>query len=168
MTWTYDVSDADGAHKRRVTVAGRLREIAGVATTVVVTVEEKRTHADYYAQDRAGNVWWFGRSGQWLAGTDDAEAGVVMLAKPRVGDGYREAYLSDVVEDIATVESVTDTAVTPSGEYDGVVRIKHTSPLDPGTTAQRAYAPGVGLVSERVVSGKYRTVQLVAVKTAPS
>ena len=61
-------------------------DVAGVATTAVTL----GAWADYYAQDSAGNVWWFGREGEWRAGEDGAEAGIAMLAKPRVGDGYAE------------------------------------------------------------------------------
>ncbi len=60
--------------------------IAGVATTAVSSGDP----ADYFAQDADGNVWWFGREGEWQAGEDGAEAGIAMLAKPRVGDGYAE------------------------------------------------------------------------------
>jgi hypothetical protein len=170
-TWTYAVLDASGNHRLRVRVADRAREIAGVATTAVVSVERRRRTVDYYAQDRAGNVWWFGHIGPdagtavepWLAGRDGAEAGVAMLATPRVGDGYRRAYLPGAVDQVAQIDSVTETAQTPSGAYDDVVLTTDTSPLDPGTTVHRSYAPGVGLVAERVVSGRYRTVELVSV-----
>jgi hypothetical protein len=50
---------------------------------------------DWYAQDNDGNVWYFGedttkhlphggtsKEGCWVAGVDEAEAGIVMLANP--------------------------------------------------------------------------------------
>src|SRR5215813_12126478 len=56
---------------------------------------------DYFAQDKAGNVWYFGEDtkefengkvvsteGTWRAGVEDATPGVIMLAHPRVGDDY--------------------------------------------------------------------------------
>ena len=61
--------------------------IAGVADH---RASRRGGSADYYAQDADGNVWWFGREGEWQAGEDGAEAGIAMLAKPRVGDGYAE------------------------------------------------------------------------------
>ena len=56
---------------------------------------------DYYAQDRDGNVWWFGRQGVWDVDVAGAEAGLAMPADPRVGDGWRLALLEGVVEDRA-------------------------------------------------------------------
>src|SRR5215471_14540066 len=57
---------------------------------------------DYFAQDREGNVWYFGEDtkeldkkgrvvsteGSWRAGVNGAEPGVIMEAHPRVGDHY--------------------------------------------------------------------------------
>ena len=161
--WTYQVTDVDGAHRRQV-AAHDGREIAGIETTGLRTVEEGSTVTDYFAQDDAGNVWWFGREGVWQAGVDGAEAGVVMLARPRVGDGYRQARLAGTVDDRAQVLSVTDTVEGPMGEYDDVVLTRVTSPLRPGVTIERAYAPGVGLVEERVVGDEGSTVRLVATR----
>ena len=84
--WTYSDGSAD------VTFAAEEGPtIAGVATTAVVAGGSGSVpSADYYAQDTDGNVWWFGREGEWRAGEDGAEAGMAMLARPRVGDGYAE------------------------------------------------------------------------------
>ena len=79
--------------------------------------------ADYYAQDTAGNVWWFGREGEWQAGESGAEAGIKMLDKPRVGDGYAEMGVdgeagqrSLIVEldDELVIETTTPTGRTSS------------------------------------------------------
>jgi hypothetical protein len=145
----YDVADADGDHTLVVTVESG-PTVAGVPTTARVQTERGRRTVDWYAQDVRGNVWWFGRAGEWTAGTGGAEAGLAMAATPRVGDGYRTAYAEGVVEDHATVESVSDDLVTV------VVR----SALSPGTSAELTYRRGVGLESERVVAGAYRVVRL--------
>jgi hypothetical protein len=62
-------------------------EVDGVTTTAVTLGEV----TDLYAQDERGNVWWFGRVGEWEAGTDGALAGLAVPAEPRVGDGFRRA-----------------------------------------------------------------------------
>jgi hypothetical protein len=102
-------------------------DVTGVATTAV-TLDGA---TDLYAQDAAGNVWWFGHrapDGVWQAGTDGAEAGLVMAARPRSGDGYRRAEVpgrelrSTVVSVDRTtvvVEDVTDGEVTRSTYTNG-------------------------------------------------
>lgn len=62
-------------------------DIGGVSTTA----RAQGDLIDYFAQDSRGNVWWFGRAGEWQAGRNGAEAGLMMAAAPRVGDGYRLA-----------------------------------------------------------------------------
>ena len=145
----YDVTDTGGSHPLVVTVApGPV--VAGVGTVARVQTEQGRRTVDLYAQDDRGNVWWFGREGEWTAGTDGAEAGLVVAATPRVGDGYRMAYAAGVVEDRATVETVADDLVTV------VVR----SALQPGASTEVAYQRGTGLESAKAVAGPYRVVRL--------
>jgi hypothetical protein len=160
-TWIYAVSDADGSHRLTVTVEPG-PEVAGVATTSQVSTEPSGVVTDWFAQDDDGNVWWFGRAGSWQAGEDGAEAGIAMLARPRVGDGYRMAYAEGVVEDTARVMSLDGTAVVAAGSYDDLVRLEQRSALDPGATGELAYARGVGLVEASMVSSTYRTVRLVS------
>ena len=108
---------------------------------------------DYYAQDRRGNVWWFGREGVWLAGEDGAEAGLAMPATPRLGDGWRAAYDADVVDVRMTVETLDQVADTPAGRYSDVVGLDITNPLEPGTARRAFYERGVGLVEEISTDG---------------
>lgn len=163
-TWVYSVTDADGPHRLTVTVE-QGPEIAGVATTSRVSAEPSGTVTDWFAQDDRGNVWWFGRDGVWRAGEDGAEAGVAMLARPRVGDGYRPAYAEGVVEDTVRVTALDAEADVAAGSYDDLVMLERQSALEPGAVAELAYARGVGLVQSSEVSGSYRTVRLV---TAPA
>ena len=162
-TRTYDVSDARGHHALTVITAPG-PEIAGVRTTSEVSREQGEVVTDWYAQDVDGNVWWFGREGEWQAGADGAEAGVAMLATPRVGDGYRLAYQPGVVEDIARVDALDGRTTVPAGTYDGLLLTEQRSALVVGTARDLSYAHGVGLVEEAVVAGDYRTVRLVSVR----
>src|SRR5918911_2614791 len=103
----------DGERARDVvTVTHRTKVIQGVRTTAVRDllylrgkVEERTT--DWYAQDKRGNVWYFGedtaeldrrgrvktREGTWLSGRDGARAGIFMPAHPRAGQTGRQEYL---------------------------------------------------------------------------
>lgn len=115
-------------------------EVAGVATTTLVrTAADGTTTRDHFAQDRAGNVWWFGREGQWQAGTAGAEAGLMMPARPRVGDGYRSA-----PGEVSTVDDRDEEVTVPLATYDDTVVLEVVGPGGAGRT--EVYARGVGLV----------------------
>ena len=146
-TWTYEVVDASGTHPVTVTVASG-PAVAGVATTARVATEEGAVTRDWFAQDRDGNVWWFGREGEWRAGERGAQAGLAMPANPRVGDGYRTAYLPGVVEDVAEVEALDGSATVPAGTYDGLLVTRVTTKLEPGASTEQHWARDVGLVEE--------------------
>lgn len=167
--WTYDVSGSAGERTRTVSVSEGSQEIQGVATTVVhdvVTTTSGRVVSDatdYYAQDESGNVWWFGRSGQWQAGVGGAEAGLMMAASPRVGDGYRVGYLVDVVEDRAEVISIDATADTAYGDYDQVLVTRDVSTLLPGVVRRDFFAEGVGLVFSDNIEGPEERIDLTSV-----
>lgn len=97
-TWTYRVREETAGYRLRVTVEPG-PEVAGVETTAVRREPQvgKRQlvsltpSTDWYAQDRDGNVWWFGRADGWRAGEAGAQAGLVMPGEPRFGDGFRMA-----------------------------------------------------------------------------
>jgi hypothetical protein len=129
---------------RTVTVLPGTVTIDGVRTTAVrddlTGAETTTTRTDYYAQDRAGNVWWFGQQGLWRAGREGAEAGLLLTATPRLGDGYRAAYAPGVVEDVITVAQARP-----------IVSLERTSELEPGGATWDTYRKGVGL-TERLVT----------------
>jgi len=102
----------DGQRSRDVfTVTRRKKLIEGVRCTVVRDRLylhgrfEERTQ-DWYAQDRAGNVWYFGEAtteltsdgsvrtmeGSWRAGMDGARAGIFMPAHPHRGQSGLQEY----------------------------------------------------------------------------
>ncbi len=144
--WEYDVTGDQPGTATVTTLEGP--DVESVATTAVRTVlipdrGDRSAATDFYAQDRRGNVWWLGREGVWLAGEGGAEAGLVMAARPRVGDGYRQALAPDVVDLRARVLMLSDDRVT----------LEITSPLA-GSTLQVTYADGVGLVLLDTVEGE--------------
>ena len=144
-TWTYDVVDVAGGHRLTITVAPG-PDVEGVATTARVSTESGRATTDWFAQDADGNVWWFGREGEWTAGAAGAEAGLAMPADPRVGDGYRLALQEGVVEDVATVTSVRGSATVPAGSYDDLLVTEVTSDLEATGPTVQYWSRGLGLV----------------------
>lgn len=115
---------------------------------------------DYYAQDQAGNVWWFGRDGVWSAGEPGARAGLVMAARPRLGDGYRQASAPGFTESRAQVLLVGQRFTTSRTTYDGVVAIASEDDLRPTARYVSYYAPGVGLIRREVRDTVTGTIEL--------
>jgi hypothetical protein len=112
-------------------------EIAGVVTTALVTSSGV---TDYYAQDESGNVWWLGREGEWQAGEDGAEAGIAMLATPRIGDGYVKSEPGPRAEIVAVDGAVE----TEAGAFEDLVVVETTEP--DGRVLSSLFARDVGLV----------------------
>ena len=129
---------------------------------------------DWYAQDRDGNVWYFGEEakdyengvvvstkGSWEAGIDGALPGIIMQANPQVGDPYRQEFYAGEAEDMAQVLSITESVTVPHGSYDRVVRTMDWTPLEPGKVEDKFYASGIGLILEVIVEGGEGRVELI-------
>jgi hypothetical protein len=182
--WVYRETDPDGTKQRVVvTVTRRTKMIAnGVRARVVrdVVTEEGRpveVTDDYYAQDRAGNIWYLGEAttefengkpisteGSFEAGVDGAQAGVIMPAKPRVGLAYREEYYAGHAEDKARIVSLREQAEVPFGHFRRVLMTRNTNPLEPKSVEFKFYARGVGPVLAIGVSGGSDREELVRFK----
>jgi hypothetical protein len=163
----------DGEPTRDVVhVTRATRVIDGVRCTAVTDrlygsghLVERTT--DWYAQDRAGTVWYFGedtaeldatgqvtsREGSWLSGVNGARAGVFMPAHPRVGQAYRQEYLEGHAEDHFRVLDLHATARTPAVDSRRALLTKEWTPLEPGVVDHKLYVRDVGLVDERTVRG---------------
>jgi len=120
------------------------------------------TAVDYYAQDDAGNVWYFGEDvsnyengvvantdGTWLAGRD-GPPGMIMPAKPRVGDVYRPENIPGLVFEEVTVKATRRTVNGPRGKVRGAIFIQEC--LMDGTTEDKQLAPGYGEFQATVTS----------------
>ena len=177
----YRETGDDGSGRVVVRVTHRTKLVQGVRTVVVrdrafLAGELVEDTFDWYAQDRRGNVWYFGENtkeyengqvvstaGSWKAGRDGARAGIVMKAHPRVGDTYYQEFSPGVAEDQATVLS-RDAAVTvPYGSFRNVLRTKDFTALEPATVENKFYARGVGSVLEKLVRGGHERLVLVKV-----
>ena len=159
-TWHYRVSGSTPG-ELVVTVEDTTYDVAGVATTPVSRTEPTGEQlVDYYAQDRSGNVWWFGRAGVWLAGQDGAEAGLAMPAAPRVGDGWRAGYAPGVLDERETVVTDQQVVSTAAGRYVDALGLDRSDPLQPGTERRAFYARGVGLVEELSTVGATYVAEL--------
>ena len=77
---------------------------------------------------------------------DGAQAGVLLPADPQVGMTYRQEYYKGEAEDRAEVESVDEHVEIPYGSFEGVLKTKETTPLEPDLVEHKYYAKGVGVV----------------------
>jgi hypothetical protein len=177
----YRTTDGDEHGREVVRVTHRTRVVDGVTVRVVRDrayvggdlVEDTR---DFYAQDRRGNVWYFGENtktlehgtvtstkGSWLAGVNRAMPGIVMEADPQVGDRYAQENAPGVAEDRAKVLSLDAHATVPYGSFDGLLKTKDFSPLEPSVVEHKKYLRGVGSILEKEVKGGQERLVLVRV-----
>lgn len=178
-TLIYEGETSEGLERVEDYVTHETREILGVTCIVVrnrVTLNGKLVEEtfDWYAQDREGNVWYFGEEakdyengvvvstkGSWEAGIDGALPGIIMQAKPQVGDPYRQEFYAGEAEDMAQVLSVAESVTVRYGSYDRVVKTMDWTPLEPGKVEDKFYASGIGLILEVMVEGGSGRVELI-------
>jgi hypothetical protein len=179
-TWVYEgPDDAGDIERKEVVVTPETRQVMGVTCVVVhdqmsMDGELLEDTYDWYAQDKDGNVWYFGEDtkeyeggtvvkteGSWEAGKDGAQPGIVMKAAPGVGDRYRQEYYQGQAEDMAEVLSVDEHFTVTQGSHDGVLKTRDWNPLEPGISEHKYYAPGVGTIFEEVVEGETGHLELL-------
>ena len=148
-------------------VTDNTKQILGVTTvevhdTVLTNGAVTEDTLDWYAQDKDGNVWYFGESteeliggrpttlgGTFTAGVKRAKPGIIMPAHPAIGNFSRQEFDLGNAEDFADVQSLTDTVVVPGGTFKHCLRTHETTPLEPALSEDKLYAPGIGNVLTR-------------------
>ncbi len=161
----------DGRRARdAVTVSRHTTTIEGVRCTAV----DDRVYVDGRLAERTTD-WYFGAdtaeidrtgrvtstSGSWRAGVRGARAGVVMPARPRVGQHGQEEHLEGEAEDRFRVLAVLRTV--ERGHAAGALLVEETTPLEPGVVDHNLYVRGIGLVAEQTVEGGDERSELVRV-----
>jgi hypothetical protein len=161
----YEAAAEDGLERTTVEVTRDTKNVMGVDTVVVhdsVTLDGKPSEDtfDWYAQDRDGNVWYFGEAtkkfednsvetaGSFEADVNGALPGIIMPGHPRIGDQYRQEYAKGVAEDTGQVLSLTGSETSPlTGAVTELLVTTDADLLDPGGSAEtKYYARGVGLI----------------------
>ncbi|MCW2760085.1 MAG: hypothetical protein JWR85_286 [Marmoricola sp.] len=160
----------------RYAVLKQTKTVMGVKCLVISDIVtqnhslvEKTT--DWYAQDREGNVWYFGENtaeyangivtntdGTWEAGVDHALPGIVMKASSTHADHYRQEYRPGIAEDTATVLQTNASITLPLGSYQHVMITRDINPLDPTKHERKWFAPGVGFVHADLHQGGHHEV----------
>jgi len=197
-TFVYHTFASDGSLEQidTVTVTEKTKRIDGVTCTVVSdNVTDPQTGQflektfDYYAQDKSGNVWYFGesskafdngkvtRAGSWKAGVKGALPGIIQEANPQVGDSYDEEFAPNVAHDHGLVTALNGSKTVPAGSFSNLLVTHETSALEPGAAEDKYYSAGLGEVfgvdevtgeQDRLVSVTTDTGKLLLVQAKAS
>lgn len=117
---------------------------------------------DYFAQDRAGTVFYFGEDvneytpgqpvsheGQWRLGRDTNKPGVLMPAHPRVGDRFKSEAVPRIAVEKDEVVAAGKTQTVYGHTYRQVIKIReHATTPKPAEFESKTYAPDVGVITE--------------------
>jgi hypothetical protein len=147
-----------------MTVTHDTKRVMGVVCIVVHSIVRERGAVaeetdDWFAQDKQGNVWYFGEDtrethggkfsteGSWEAGEGKNQPGLVMPSAPAPGKPFRQEYSPNNAEDMAQIMAVKEAMTVPAGSFSDCVRTKEWSLLSAGSE-KKWYARGVGCIRE--------------------
>jgi len=169
----YESQTPEGLETVTITVLPDTRVIMGVTVTTLHDVVTLRAPGsttdvliedtlDWIAQDKDGNVWYFGEivknyedgvltdlDGSFEAGKDGAKPGYWSKGTPKVGDFFRQEWSLSNAEDVVEVLSLDATDVTvPFSGTSKVLKTEDTTPMSPGVIEYKYYVPGIGFALE--------------------
>ena len=116
---------------------------------------------NFMATDRnTGDVYYFGEDvdnykdgkvvnheSAWRAGTGGARFGLMIPAKPTVGQAFYQEIAPKVAMDRVEVISTSETVKTPAGTFQNCVHLRETTPLE-RDVSHKYYAPGIGIIKD--------------------
>jgi len=168
FTWDGFTIDEEGTEEARsvvFTVTDLTKVIGGVRTVVcwdrdIVDGELEETEILFAAQDNDGTVWLMGEYPEeydgkqfveapcWIHGIQDAKAGTMMPANPKVGSGtYSQGWAPAIgFTDRAFVYKTGESTKVPFGAFDDVLIIDESDLEEPQAHQLKYYARGVGNV----------------------
>ena len=149
-----------------VTVLAETQEVDGVVTGVLEERETKNgtlveVSRNFMATHKnTGDVYYFGEDvdnykggkvvnheSAWRAGTGGARFGLMIPAKPTVGQAFYQEIAPKVAMDRVEVVSTTETVKTPAGTFENCVHLRETTPLE-RDVSHKYYAPGIGIIKD--------------------
>jgi hypothetical protein len=104
---------------------------------------------DVAIYDKDGNI--ISNEGAWRAGIDGARAGIIMPGTFLLGSRYFQEIAPGVAMDRGCNTKMNLTMVTPAGTFSECVKVRETTPLEPGAVSTKVYCPGIGLVKDSVL-----------------
>lgn len=181
-TFIYRSETKEGIERNEVVVTDKTRIVLGFTTTVVwdrVWFDDELIEEtyDWYAQDKEGNVWYFGEDskeyenwkvvsmeGSWEAGVDGAKPGIIIEAHPKVGDSYKQEYYNGEAEDMGDVVALGETVTVPYRTFENCLKTRDWSQIDPDLNEYKYYSPEIGGVVLEVVVNSGERVELIDYK----
>jgi hypothetical protein len=163
-TFIYEGQTEAGFEHSEFAVTHNTKVILGVTCvevrdTVFTDGELTEDTLDWFAQDKYGNVWYFGENtheledglittidGTFTAGVNGDKPGIIMKAHPAVGDFYRQEFSLGNAEDFAETLSVNESVTMRVGSFSNCLQSQETTPLETDLLEHKFYAPGVGNV----------------------
>ena len=162
--YVYEGHTEEGMERVVLEILGETKVVMGVTTTIMrdtVTIDGEIVEDtyDWFAQDKEGNVWYFGeavndyengqlvsKAGSWEAGVDGALPGIVMYGTPaaHVGEVYLQEYYKGEAEDTAELISANEAVTIPLGNFDDVIQTYDYTPLDAEAQEHKFFAAGIG------------------------
>jgi len=167
--WVFEGSTEEDGERipRRIefVVTDLTKVIEGVPTVMAWITDYEddelvESEIAFYAQDDDGNVWYLGEYPEeyeegefvdapaWIAGQEDALAGIQMWADPQAGTPSYPQGWAPAVEwsDRGQVYAVGQETCVPVDCYEDVLVIDEFNQEEPNAFQQKYYARGVGAV----------------------
>ncbi|MSR64903.1 MAG: hypothetical protein EXS18_03880 [Verrucomicrobiae bacterium] len=181
-TRIYVAQTAEGVLSNVVAVTHNTVVIQGVTCVEVRDVVSVKGAVvedtlDWFAQDKQGNVWYFGENtrkvagglttsveGTFTAGINGAKGGIIMKAQPAIGDYFRQEFVLDEGEDVEEVIGLNESVTVPYGSFSQCVKVQETTALEPDDIVHDYYAPGIGPVLSITMPSNER-LELVQITT---
>lgn len=157
----YQVKTEEGTERIEVETLNETKEVMGVTCRVVhdqVFLNDQliENTKDWYAQDKDGNVWYFGEEtaeyengeiistkGAWEGGIDGALPGIVMYANPEVGQEYRQEYYKGEAEDMGEIIALNEKVEIAYGTFENCLKTRDWTPLEKRVDEYKYYCPEV-------------------------
>ena len=162
---SYEQTEVSVSANTKIIAGVQCREVHDVVKVSGVVMEDTY---DWYAQDKSGNVWYFGEhtksmkdkngstmEGSWKAGEQNACPGIIMWANPQMhtGEIYYQEFLAGTAEDQGQVVNSNSKVSVPYGVFTQCLKTKEFTNLEPGVTEYKYYAANVGLLKTEMTTG---------------
>jgi hypothetical protein len=163
-------------------VTGKTKKILGVTTRVVrdrlylggFLFEDT---VDWFAQDKAGTVWYYGEAtrtldhsghvvsteGSFLAGVNGARQGIFMPARLVIGTEYQQEFAKGHAEDHFKIINLSAKVTVPAGTFKNTLLTHEWTPLEPTVLSEKNFAKGIGTVNEHDTKGSDEHLELLTV-----
>ncbi|MBI2523178.1 hypothetical protein HYW19_02195 [Candidatus Woesearchaeota archaeon] len=182
-TYIYEGKTEEGTERTEVYVTNNIKNVMGVDVIEVrdrvwLNDELIEDTKDWYAQDRYGNVWYFGEDskelvngkvvsieGSWEAGVDGAKPGIIMRSEPKIGDAYRQEYYKGKAEDMAEVVALGVKVKVKFGSFSDCLQTRDWNPLEQGYGEYKYYCPQAGNLVYEIGIENGEGAQLISIET---